>query len=95
MTIIELIEKCNKNKIIDNVSILKSYSEFVNNKALFYISKRSLLSRFFNEFKLKYEVFENSDLEYGRKANVRYFCQLEEATNYLWELIKNKYNFND
>lgn len=95
MTITEFVEKCNKNKIIDNVSILKSYSEFVNNKALFYISKRKLLSRIINDFKLKYEVFENSDLEYGRKANVRYFCQIEEATNYLWELIKNRYHIND
>ena len=62
--------------------------------ALFYLDKCDLLCRLFFGFHDKYVVFENGDIEYGRREKVRYFSNRDDAADYLWSLfvdyVKNK-----
>ena len=92
MTLDELIKKCDDNNVHKYVSILKPYSLFENTKKKFYICKRGFLGRMFKNFKDKYEVFENVDIEYGKIDKYKTFKNLDDAIVYLWDLIKTSFN---
>ena len=91
MTLDELTKKCTDNNLINYVSILKPYSLFNNTEKKFYICKRRLLSRIGKNFKYKYEVFKNVDIEYGKFEQYKMFINLNDAIDYLWEKISNHF----
>lgn len=91
MTLDELTKKCTDNNLINYVSILKPYSLFNNTEKKFYICKRKLLSRIGKNFKYKYEVFKNVDIEYGKFEHYKMFINLNDAIDYLWEKMANHF----
>lgn len=90
-SLISIVEKNNLNEYL---SVLKRYTMHDKKYALFYLDKCDLLCRLFFGFHDKYVVFENGDIEYGRREKVRYFSNRDDAADYLWSLfvdyVKNK-----
>ena len=89
-----LISFVEKNNLNEYLSVLKGYTMHDKKYALFYLDKCDLLCRLLFGFHDKYVVFENGDIEYGRREKVRYFSNRDDAADYLWSLfvdyVKNK-----
>jgi hypothetical protein len=91
-----LNEYVKKFQLEKYISLFKNYTLYDKEYSLFYLKKSKLFWRFKNGFSKKYIVFQNCDLEYGKHKNERAFNNIDEASNYLWELFteyayKNNY----
>lgn len=90
-----LSEYVKKYKLKDYISLLKGHTSYDKHYSIFYLEKCKFFWRMMNGFSKKYTVFMNYDLEYGKKKNVVFFYNIDDASNYLWDMFSDYVFLND
>ena len=83
-TLSEYVKKYNLEKYI---SLFRCYTLYDNEYSMFYLEKNKILWRLMNGFSRKYIVFQNYDLEYGKRKKTMIFSNIDDASNYLWNIF--------
>lgn len=83
-TLNEYVRKFHLEKYI---SLFSCYTLYDKEYSIFYLKKNTILWRLINGFSKKYVVFQNYDLEYGKRKNERSFRNIDDASNYLWDIF--------
>ena len=77
------------------ISLFRKYTLYDKEYSIFYLKKNKMLWRLINGLSKKYVVFQNCDLEYGKIKNEMVFINIDDASNYLWEMFVEYVYVND
>ena len=77
------------------ISLFRKYTLYDKEYSIFYLKKNKMLWRIINGLSKKYVVFQNCDLEYGKIKNEMVFINIDDASNYLWEMFVEYVYVND
>ena len=91
-TLKEYVRKFHLEKYI---SLFRKYTSYDREYSIFYLNKNKILWRLLNGLSKKYVVFQNRDLEYGKKNNEMVFRNIDDASNYLWKMFVEYVYVND